>query len=164
MNARLVNTAADVILAALTQNRTAAGIALALDSAQLLQSPEKAAELVALRNDALNMRGVLSPNGFPRRVPMPLGKELTPVVEWLLNRVTELEAQREALAERLCAGQQWQRGRTPELVSENLVSQSELREIFEIPLAAPWVDVSQDESGTTLAITPVRTPEAGGVS
>ena len=44
MNTRLVNTAADVILRALTQNRTAAGIALALESAQLLQSPETAAE------------------------------------------------------------------------------------------------------------------------
>ncbi|MFI8294478.1 hypothetical protein ACIGCZ_00875 [Streptomyces nigra] len=44
MNPKLVNCAADVILAALTQNRTAAGIALALDSAQLLQSPGTTAE------------------------------------------------------------------------------------------------------------------------
>jgi hypothetical protein len=92
MNTKLVNSVAGVINAALTQNRTAAGIALALESAQLLMSPEKAAELVALRNDALNMRGALSPNGFPRRVPMPLGKDLAPVIEWLLDRVDELEA------------------------------------------------------------------------
>ncbi|NUP19229.1 MAG: hypothetical protein HOZ81_24680 [Streptomyces sp.] len=46
MNTRRVNTAADVILAALTQNRTAAGIAMALESAQLLMSPETAAELM----------------------------------------------------------------------------------------------------------------------
>lgn len=49
MNTRLVNTAADVILTALTQNRTAAGIALALDSAQLLMCPETAAEMERLR-------------------------------------------------------------------------------------------------------------------
>ncbi|MGW2379267.1 hypothetical protein [Streptomyces sp. NPDC001658] len=49
MNTKLVNTAADVILAALTQNRTAAGIAMALESAQLLMSPETAAELERLR-------------------------------------------------------------------------------------------------------------------
>ncbi|MFI6251451.1 hypothetical protein [Streptomyces sp. NPDC051016] len=45
MNTKSVNTAAGVILAALTQNRTAAGIALALDSAQLLLTPEVVAEL-----------------------------------------------------------------------------------------------------------------------
>lgn len=138
MNTRLVNTVADVINAALTQNRTAAGIAIALDSAQLLQSPEKAAELVALRNDALNMRGALSPNGFPRRVPMPLGKELAPVVDWLLNRVAELEAQRAALAARLRAGQEWKPDRNPPLVTQDYVSQDELRAIFGIPLVAPW--------------------------
>lgn len=75
--------------------------AFALESTCMLQSPEKAAELVALRNDALNMRGLLSPNGSPRRVPMPLGKELAPVVEWLLSRVAELEAERHVTNEAL---------------------------------------------------------------
>jgi hypothetical protein len=46
-------------------------------------------ELVAYQNDALNIRGILSPNGRPRRVPMELGAELAPVVEWLID---ELEA------------------------------------------------------------------------
>ncbi|KAB2975986.1 hypothetical protein F8R89_30730 [Streptomyces sp. SS1-1] len=49
MNTKAVNSAADVIHAALTQNRRAISIALALDSAQLLQSPETAAELERLR-------------------------------------------------------------------------------------------------------------------
>lgn len=49
MNTRLVNTAAGVINAALTQNRTSAGIALALESAQMLMTPETAAELELLR-------------------------------------------------------------------------------------------------------------------
>ncbi|MFF1297980.1 MULTISPECIES: hypothetical protein [unclassified Streptomyces] len=113
MNTKLVNSAAGVINAALTQNRTAAGIALALDSVQLLLTPEMAAELkdlreqiaeleaqrerrrvrlVALQNDALSMRGSLSPNGEDRKVPFPLGETLTPAVDWLIARVAELEA------------------------------------------------------------------------
>jgi predicted nuclease with TOPRIM domain len=49
MNTKLVNSAAGVINAALGQDRTAAGIALALESAQLLMSPETVAELEQLR-------------------------------------------------------------------------------------------------------------------
>lgn len=49
MNTRSINSAAGVINAALTQNRTAAGIALALDSAGMLMTPETAAELASLR-------------------------------------------------------------------------------------------------------------------
>ncbi|RSN13784.1 hypothetical protein DMH25_08330 [Streptomyces sp. WAC 01325] len=62
----------------------------------------------------------------------------------LRARVAEQDTQREALAERLRAGQRWQRGRRPELVSENLVSQSELRDIFGIPLVAPWDEPHYD--------------------
>jgi hypothetical protein len=72
------------------------------------------------------------------------------------DRIAELEAQREVLAERLRAGQQWRQGRNPELVSENFVSQSELRSIFGIPLVAPWAD------GLTAVFSPVaslREPE-----
>lgn len=49
MSAPLVTSAAGVILAALKQNRTAAGIALALDSARLLMTPETTAELKRLQ-------------------------------------------------------------------------------------------------------------------
>ncbi|WP_262058575.1 hypothetical protein [Streptomyces sp. STR69] len=49
MNTKAINSAAGVINAALTQGRTAAGIALALDSAGLLITPETAAELEQLR-------------------------------------------------------------------------------------------------------------------
>ena len=49
MNARRVNAAAGVILAAQKTKQTAAGIAVSLESACLLQSPESAAELVRLR-------------------------------------------------------------------------------------------------------------------
>ncbi|WP_405695203.1 hypothetical protein OHA99_09245 [Streptomyces coelicoflavus] len=50
MHTRLVNTAADVISRAMQQGRTLpAALAVALDSAQLLQSPDTAAELEKLR-------------------------------------------------------------------------------------------------------------------
>lgn len=49
MNAKRVAAAEGVILAALKTRQTAAGIAVALESACLLQSPESASELAALR-------------------------------------------------------------------------------------------------------------------
>lgn len=49
MNAHRVNAAAGVILAAQKQKNTAAGIAASLEATGMLQSPESAAELVALR-------------------------------------------------------------------------------------------------------------------
>lgn len=52
MNARRVNAAAGVILAAQKRRQTAAGVAAALEAAGLLQSPESAAEVVALREQA----------------------------------------------------------------------------------------------------------------
>ncbi|MFD5031659.1 hypothetical protein ACFWM0_14775 [Streptomyces sp. NPDC058405] len=56
------------------------------------QRERRRIRLIALQNDAINMRGALSPNGEARKVPMPLGETLTPAVEWLINRVAELEA------------------------------------------------------------------------
>ncbi|MFI2426562.1 hypothetical protein ACH5A7_21110 [Streptomyces sp. NPDC018955] len=49
MNTKSVSSAAGVILAALQQNRVPAGIALALDAAGLLMTPETAQELAELR-------------------------------------------------------------------------------------------------------------------
>lgn len=54
------------------------------------------AHLVALQNDALNIRGALSPNGEARKVPFELGQTLLPAVEWLIARVAELEAAQSA--------------------------------------------------------------------
>ncbi|TXL91631.1 hypothetical protein [Streptomyces sp. IB2014 016-6] len=56
------------------------------------QRERRRGRLIALQNDAANLRGALSPNGLPRRVPMELGETLTPAVEWLINRVAELES------------------------------------------------------------------------
>jgi hypothetical protein len=50
------------------------------------------ARLTALQNDALSMRGSLAPADGPRAVPFELGETLTPAVDWLINRVAELEA------------------------------------------------------------------------
>jgi hypothetical protein len=76
-------------------------------------------------------------------------------LERLRARAAELEAQRAALSERLRAGQHWRRGRTPELVSENLVSQSELREIFGIPLTAPWEDEDDSAEASVADVPPL---------
>ena len=124
MNTRLVNSVAGVINAALMQNCTAAGIAMALESAQLLMSPETAAELKGLR---------------ARVGELELAEGLARAAEAeAQGRATELEAQRAALATRLRKGQTWQRGRNPEQVSQDYVSQDELRAIFGIQLTAPW--------------------------
>ena len=58
----------------------------------LARVERRRAELVALRNDALNMRGSLSPADGDRRVPFELGETLAPAVDWLIARVAELEA------------------------------------------------------------------------
>jgi hypothetical protein len=55
MNTKRVNSAAGVILAALTQNRTPAGIALALESAGLLMTPETAADMASVSADAVRV-------------------------------------------------------------------------------------------------------------
>lgn len=56
------------------------------------QGERRRLRLIALQNDALNMRGSLSPNDEKRKVPFPLGETLTPAVDWLIARVAELEA------------------------------------------------------------------------
>jgi hypothetical protein len=55
VNTKNVNSAAGVILAALEQNRTAAGIALALESAGLLMTPETAADMASVSADAVRV-------------------------------------------------------------------------------------------------------------
>jgi hypothetical protein len=55
VNTKNVNSAAGVILAALTQNRTPAGIALALESAGLLMTPETAADMASVSADAVRV-------------------------------------------------------------------------------------------------------------
>lgn len=202
MNARSVNAAAGVVQAAWAQGRrTAAGIALALDSAQMLMSPETAAELERLRarvaeleyvapspscvrcygadaerfvaqGGAMAPCPVCGPSELEQmraevaelreerhstnesvseaaealRVQRDRIAELEATNEALRSRLAELEGQRAALAERLRAGQTWRQGR---LVSEDYVSQPELREIFGIPLAAPL-------DGITRLIAPLQ--------
>lgn len=172
MNARLVNSAAGVVNAALTQNRTAAGIAMALESAGLLMGPETAAELARLRQYAEDKQSreeellatlgqynlVASPDAWalgmtvishlegPHTPSSP--EELEPghrkLIEQLRARAAELEAQRAALAVRLRAGQRWRRGRSMPLISQDFVSQDELRDIFGIQLTAPWDAPAED--------------------
>jgi hypothetical protein len=89
--------------------------------------------------------------GMTDVLPVPVGRELTEV-ERLRARLAVVEGQRAALAERLRAGQTWERGR---LVSEDYVSQPELRQIFGIPLAAP-LNGGLEVDGITRRIAPVQ--------
>ncbi|MFD4572054.1 hypothetical protein ACFWNK_02015 [Streptomyces sp. NPDC058417] len=88
MNTRLVNSAAGVINAAMAQGRTAAGIALALESAGLLMSPETAAELDGYRR--------LAPQQCPagEHTDWLVDSEFAHACPWC--RIADLEAQREA--------------------------------------------------------------------
>lgn len=86
MNTRSVNSAAGVILAALSQNRTAAGIALALESAGLLMSPEAAADLASVSTDAV---------GVAEQAVKELQREHE-ISAQLRARVAELESPAEA--------------------------------------------------------------------
>lgn len=51
------------------------------------------ARLAAAESDLLNVRGILSPNGHPRRVPMELVPTIAPAVEWLVGEVERLREQ-----------------------------------------------------------------------
>ncbi|WP_377271870.1 hypothetical protein [Peterkaempfera sp. SMS 1(5)a] len=72
--------------------------AVALSQAEMLRDPvhaeQQRRELRDLRNDLLNVRGHLSPNGEPRRVPMDISERVAPAVEWL---VAEVDRMRTAL-------------------------------------------------------------------
>lgn len=89
----------------------------------------------------------------------------------LRARVAELEGQRTALAVRLRAGQRWQKGRTPALVSQDYVPQNELRSLFGLPLTAPWDEESSAAEASADALTAMLAPtqalttdETGGAS
>jgi hypothetical protein len=92
MNTKRVNSAADVILRALTQNRTAAGIACALESAQMLQSPETAAESAKLRQDYVEAAATVARLVQERGERMKVENALRDEAEELRARVAELEA------------------------------------------------------------------------
>ncbi|MFG3276179.1 hypothetical protein [Streptomyces luteogriseus] len=93
MNTQRVNGAAGVILAALEQNRTPAGIALALESAGLLMTPETAADMASVSTDAV---------GVAERAVEELKREHAESAR-LRARVAELEAEPLAWVDRLDA-------------------------------------------------------------
>jgi hypothetical protein len=66
VNASRINSAAGVVLAAMKQRQTAAGIASALDAAGLLMSPETAAELERLRVRVAELESNAAPDAASR--------------------------------------------------------------------------------------------------
>jgi hypothetical protein len=63
---------------------------------------QQQAELSERRTEDLNLRGLLSPNGGDRVVPMELGPSLVPALEWLI-------VERDALLPVVQAARAWRR-------------------------------------------------------
>jgi hypothetical protein len=100
MNTKRVDAAAGVIHAAMQRGKTLpSSFAYDLESAQLLQSPGRAAELTARRNEDMALRTELAPMGAPHAVPFELGDSLVPAVQWLIARVSERGSQSTRLVE-----------------------------------------------------------------
>ncbi|MHC5259865.1 hypothetical protein ACYSUO_18465 [Streptomyces sp. UC4497] len=102
MNTRAINAASGAILAAQQQGRVAAGIALALDAAGLLNSPEHAAEVAAMRERLAELEcGADLGPGY--RCQRPAGHsgdcEPTPDPRRSADRLTALLAPTQALRE-----------------------------------------------------------------
>lgn len=57
------------------------------------QRDRRRVRLIAAEADLLNVRGLLSPADEPRRIPadIQIHERVAPAIEWLLNRVAELE-------------------------------------------------------------------------
>ncbi|WP_143671865.1 hypothetical protein [Streptomyces caniscabiei] len=96
------------------------------------QRERRRVRLVALQNDALSMRGSLSPNGEDSKVPFALGETLTPAVDWLIARVAELEAERHVTNEALDEAVQELRRRAtgPALPWAHAMSEHDLHEFL----------------------------------
>ncbi|WP_327333676.1 hypothetical protein [Streptomyces anulatus] len=93
MNARRVSAAAGVICAAQKTRQTPAGIAAALEAAGLLQSPESAAELVALRKRVAELEAATEsrPPQKGDHVQLPDGSTRRVERTWMSGRDLRLE-------------------------------------------------------------------------
>lgn len=72
------------------------------------RSEKRRIRLAAAETDLLDVRGLLSPNGYPRRIPdeVDIRESIAPAVAWLLDRVTELDADRDRLIAELRAAKE----------------------------------------------------------
>ncbi|NUO43705.1 MAG: hypothetical protein HOV82_16910 [Streptomyces sp.] len=157
MNTKALNSLADLICRAQENGkRTPMGIALAIDSAGRHMSPELAAELERLRSQVAELLA-------ERHVTNEALDDAVQARRADRDRIAELEAQREALATRLRAGQEWQPGRSPALVTQDYVSQDELRAMFGIALIAPWDEADGSSvDGLTRLLAPTQALRAPG--
>ncbi|WP_280411707.1 hypothetical protein [Nocardia asiatica] len=72
------------------------------------RSEKRRVQLAAADEDLQQVRGALSPNGRPRRIPaeVDIRRSVVPAVEWLLARVDELDADRDRLIAELRAAKE----------------------------------------------------------
>ncbi|MCT2591089.1 hypothetical protein LHJ74_14425 [Streptomyces sp. N2-109] len=134
------------------------GIVSTLGSAQLIQTPETAARaerhrlrLVAAEADLMAIRGTLAPSGRPRRVPMPLGARVAPVVEWLADEVAQLRARVAQLVQQ-----------RDDLLVEDALAERDTAAPPQNPVSLRWglgdVEYVDDDSVTVLLSGPSGEP------
>ncbi|MFE0651396.1 hypothetical protein ACFVZH_22685 [Streptomyces sp. NPDC059534] len=111
----------------------AAGIAADLEAACLLQSPDSAAELAALRARIAELEA-------ERHSTNEALDDAVKALRVQRDRVAELEAGLNRLACRMRRGQHWRDGR---VVSEQTISQREIRHLTGLPLTPPPEDEYQ---------------------
>lgn len=139
-----------VVVAELGALPVPAGDVQPLSAVRLAEIEGRAAHLYEYRGDADVVEwNALAGSDVPALVAevRRLLAERHETNEWVDDAAKGLRAahaQREALMARLRVGQRWQPGRRPPLVSQDFVSQDELRAMFGIPLVAPWDEPSED--------------------
>jgi BMFP domain-containing protein YqiC len=90
MDDRAASVVSPVLAAVLTEAEALRARVAELEA----QRDRRRVRLIAAEADLLAVRGLLSPAGEPRRIPaeIEIHERVAPAVEWLLNRVAELEA------------------------------------------------------------------------
>jgi hypothetical protein len=155
VNTKLVNSAAGVINAALGQDRTAAGIALALESAQLLVAPGTVAELESLRSqvEALLVERHSTNESLDTAIRALREKEQreAAVAEFVAARAEYITALRNCNGDNTSDYDRWQ---------GHAAARRQLAEVLGWPVAWPAEDPSATVSAEKLAA--LLAPSEGG--
>lgn len=119
------------------------------------EAEQRRVELRDRRTEDLNLRGLLAPDGLPRRVPMELGASLVPAVDRLLLELDRFRDGHRSLFALMQDGQHWDGQR---LVSEALLSQRDIRRALHWP--APVAPHGSCECKATSDDSPIHEADA----
>ncbi|WP_225825672.1 hypothetical protein [Streptomyces naphthomycinicus] len=122
------------------------------------QRDRRRVRLIAAEADLLGVRGLLAPADGPRRIPgdIVIHERVAPAVEWLLDRVAELEAERHSTNEALSDAAETlgvQRDRIAEL-ERHLAGKD--RPVDEDPIAYALTDKAAQHESRPLPSDEVR--------